>query len=598
MRQPRSIDVVDGAAAVLPGHVAIEDCSGAAIPLLFEGILFNRHQLSEELALNGEDRSDAELVALAYRVWQGDFVSRLKGQFAVVIWDRSRRTWLAARDAIGLHPLFYALTDRGAVFATCIAGLLAHPAVTRDLNAAALADHLCFQWPDPGETYFAAIRRVPCGSIVQSTAGAVTVRRYWDPVSPERKVLWADAEEAVAQFQRLFTQAVDRRLGMGRPGIFLSGGLDSVSVAAVAAERAPAFGHPMPKALSLAFPHPDCDEREVQTAVARSLRMDLDLLPMEHAVGPAGLLADTLELNATWPSPLLNTWAPAYARLADRGRQAGIEVILTGSGGDEWLGVSPYLAADLIRAGDLRRLASFVKAWRRSYRGSLPMVLGSAVWTFGLRPLASATLGRLQPDAWHRSRKRRLLRSFPAWVAAEGQLRRSLQQRTELALKDMSPPDGFYWREVRTAFSHPLISMEFEELFEFGSRVGVRMQHPYWDADLVEMLYRTHPDVLNAGGRSKGLVRAAVERRFPELGFGRQRKVAATSYSKQLFREQGAALWHRLGDLRQLSALGVVEPRGASAAIERALSDREHPREVSRAWDVLKLEAWARAKVH
>src|SRR4029453_1027880 len=138
----------------------------------------------------------------------------------------------------------------------------------RTFNRAALADHLCYRWPDPQETFYESVRRVPAGSCVTIACGRVSVARYWNPIPDDRPMDWLDASE-VDQFGDLLNQAVDRCLSTGPAGIFLSGGLDSISVAAVASDRARHLAQPAPVALSLGFPHPECDERLVQTAVAR-----------------------------------------------------------------------------------------------------------------------------------------------------------------------------------------------------------------------------------------------------------------------------------------------------------------------------------------
>lgn len=576
----------------------VDERSESAIPLLWEGVLFNRHELAEVLAPDEPSPSDTLLVRLAYERWRDDFAGKLKGNFAVVIWDRPRRTWLAVRDAMGIYPLYYACVHGGAVFATSMEAVLDHPSVSRDLNLPALVDHLCHRWPLPGETFFSSVLRVPPGSMVCSVDGTMTVRRHWDPAPPGTPMRWLDARDIKEQFERLFNQAVDRAVGGGRTAIFLSGGLDSVSVAATAVERAKVLGHPKPRALSLGFPHVECDEREIQTEVARRLGMEFDLLPMDDAVGPEGLLHEVLQLTARSSAPILNTWSPAYARLALIGKAAGVETILTGNGGDEWLTVSPYLSADLIRAGDLGGLWRLLRAWSRSLRMSGVRIAYAGLWMFGARPLCSALLARIAPEAWHRSRKRRLLRkTSPPWVAPDAGLQRRMRDRVELALTNARPPDGFYRQVMRTALDHPLVSMELEEMFAMGRRLGLSYRHPYWDIDLVDMLARTPPDVLNFGGRSKGFVRELVEKRLAHLGFLQQRKARATKYYESILRREGVVAWRALGGLSSLASIGVVDFGKASAAIDEALRGPDG-RALCRAWELINLETWVRARLH
>src|SRR5258705_7645985 len=111
-------------------------------------------------------------------------------------------------------------------------------------------------------------------------------------------------------------------------------------------------------------------------------------------------MSRALEIPRLRPAPLLNAWMPAYSELTLRGKRRGVEVILSGAGGDEWLTVTPSLAADLIRTGDVRGFQHLISSWKRSYNMSLPRVLKCLGWSFGLRPLASAALGRIAPRAW------------------------------------------------------------------------------------------------------------------------------------------------------------------------------------------------------
>jgi asparagine synthetase B (glutamine-hydrolysing) len=406
----------------------------------------------------------------------------------------------------------------------------------------------------------------------------------------------------VGRFDALLDRAVARGLDGTHPGVFLSGGLDSISIAAVAADLTRRRGETAPHALSLGFPDPGCDERTVQQSVAQTLGLRMHLLDFHEATGPAGLLEQSIALNSRLSSPLLNTWAPAYLQLARGGAASGVRTIMTGSGGDEWLSVSPFLGADLLRSGRFVEFSRFLVAWRRSYRFSSPMsFLRSAFWTYSLRPLAGAALDTVAPTRWQRRRAHRATASDPSWVAPDPVLSRILRERAPRSLGASRPAHGFYFQEVRTGLDHPLTSLELEEQYQFGSWLGVRFHHPYWDADLVDMLYRTPPHLLNRGGRSKGLVRDTVARRFPSLGFERQRKVLATSFYRTVLFAEAPAVANRYGDCRTLSSLGVVDGKAAERMVRETLStphrDGQSSAHLHRVWDLLNLEAWARSRV-
>jgi asparagine synthase (glutamine-hydrolysing) len=577
-----------------------ETARDGTLAVLLDGALDNRAEIASDLAarLPRGPIGDAALVLHAYRLEGERVLARLRGTFAVLVHDAERDVLLAARDPMGIYPLFYAEAGRRLLLSTTIDDLLGHPEVPRTLNRPAIADDLSFRWPDPGETYFAAVRRVPPGHVLRAGQGPVEVYGYWDPAPVGDDFAWARPEE-VGRFDELLERAIERCLRSAPAAIFLSGGLDSVSVAAVAADLCRRAGEPLPLALSLAFPHPDCNEEAVQRSVARELGLPQVVLPFGEAVGPAGLLRAALERTRTLPTPLVNLWSPAYVRLAGEAVQRGRPVVLTGGGGDEWLTVSPYYAADLLETLDAAGLYRLWDSLRHSFPGSGPLFLCNVVWRFGLRALAGErarrALARVAPDMLRRRWRRHVRLNTPAWVARDPALRRELERRHASSM-ERPAPRSLYLRSVRYALDSPLVSMEKEEIFEIGRRNGFREVMPYWDADLVALLYRAPVEILNRGGRSKGLVRQSVAQRFPALGFDRQRKVAATAFYRSVLRTEGPPIWQSLGGVRALSDLGIVDPVALAPFVATVLSGGLE-RQSHRIWQVIKLEAWARSRL-
>lgn len=584
----------DGRAPTLSfaGQSSSSTAECAAGVSLFDGVLYNRADLMRELGL--DDRaSDAPIVLRAFERWGHECAAHLKGLFAFVVWDRAEDRLLAVRDPLGAYPLFHASDRSGRLLLSTSIDALVRAGADATINRAALADHLSHRWPYPTETFYSAVSRVPPGCRLVVTRTGRRVERYWDPAPVGEPVNWV-TEDELETFDARFGAAVTRAMDQGRTGIFLSGGLDSISVAAFAADAAGRSGRAAPIALSLGFPHPECDEELVQRGVAGALGLEQEFVPFYEAVPSRQLLGPALEYTRTSPAPMLNTWSPAYTELALRGKRRGVQVIMTGAGGDEWLTVSPYLAADLIRRGDLAGLAQFMRAWQRSYRLSPWRVLRGNLWTFGIRPLAGAGLDRIAPRAWHRNRLARLRATTRPWVAPDPTLKAEIDRRTEDALTPASPAAGFYFQEVRAGLDHPLTSMELEEIFEMGRRLGVRFRHPYWDADVVDLLYRTPPRLLSRNGRAKSLVRDTVARRFPRLGLERQKKIAGTSFFRQVLRDEIPKLWKNSGGAPHLAALGVVDAARAQAMVDASLS--EFSREgLSRIWDLVNLDAWVQA---
>lgn len=602
MKPPAGARTVDTAADTGPpiavwvgGSTALQATEGTS-DAVFEGLLHNADELRAELAL--PEAGPADLVLRGYSRWGVDVISHLRGAFALLVRDQRRQTAFCARDPVGIHPLFYANAGGSLLISTSIEALLQEPGVSRSVSRVALAEHLCNRWVDREATYFEAVRRVPPGHVLEASRSGERLRRYWDPAPRGESVEWV-SEAELGRFDELFDQAIERCLGDGRTGIFLSGGLDSVSIAAVAAERCRSSGRPDPYALSLIFPHPEVTEEVVQRGVAAALGLPQVRMGLSEAVGNRDMLAAALELCRTWPAPPTGLWLPAYQSLGLEGRRRECTTILTGHGGDEWLTVTPTYAANLLSRGDLVGLYRLGQAHRRSFRMPLWRVIHSLLWRFGARPVlaggAAAAMARVAPAALQARRRRQIARATPDWVAPDPALRQAVEQR---ALVEPGAQLGdFYLRELRESLDHPLVAMEHEENFENARRMGVRLAYPFVDPDLVDFLYRVPPELLSRGGRAKGLVRQTLSTRFPGLGFERQRKVVATPFVEPRLAEEAPRAWKAMGGTPALAETGIVDLPGVTRIVREASAPGVQKSALYSLWSILSVETWLRARI-
>jgi asparagine synthetase B (glutamine-hydrolysing) len=579
------------------GYARPDCATSSGCSVIFDGALYNRGDLQLRLGeLSAvEGSSEAALILAGYLRWGEDLLRRLRGTFALIIWDGLREILLCARDPLGAYPLFHADAGRALLVSTSIDILIRQPHISGAVNRAALADYLQDRFPKLEETFFASVSRVPPGHVLRLAPDGRRSYRYWDP-GPDGTVNWIGADQ-LQRFDELLDQAVGRCLSFGPAGIFLSGGLDSVSVAAVAAERSRTHDMPQPWALSLVFPDWDVNEENVQRSVAAHLGLPQVVELFDQAVGSNGLLAPAVEMSRSLSAPLMNTWLPAYRALAMEGKRRGCRVILTGAGGDEWLTITPFLAADLLRAFDLSSLYQLWRSLRRSYRRSGSALLRSLLWRFGVRPMLVPPIRRFVSEVAPGALKlrRRMLPGLSKCLAPEAALRRELDGRLEEYYAKSPRTESFYTREMRIALEHPLVSWEAEELFETGQDIGMRFLQPFWDADLVDLLYRTPPLLLNQGGRSKGLVRNSIARRFPGLGFEQQKKVEATRFYSSVILQEGGQVWRTMGQATALADLGIVDKEQLGPVVQQILASR--PGEAYRVWTVLNAETWVRAHI-
>jgi asparagine synthase (glutamine-hydrolysing) len=547
------------------------------------GRLHDRVELARELGVDARATSDAALALGAYERWSAEALRKLRGAYALVVVDATAGRVIATRDLMGIAPLFYADTGSRVLLASLPQPLTSQPGVGPAINRVALADALCRRFPDPSETFFERVQRVPAGRCLVVESGRVRVEEYWAPATEADR--HTDEAKAFAAFEAMQERAVRRCLDAAQPAIFLSGGLDSTSIAGVAASLAERGDAPRLVALALGFSDPTADERPLQRAVAEQLGLPFHLLEFDEVTARESLLVQCLALSRTLPFPLMNVFGPAYDALA--GLSPATDVVLTGAGGDEWLATSPYFAADLFAHGNLVGLSRFARAWRAAY-GASPTV------PYGLRPLASAAIGRFVPRMWRRARGRRLAAGDPAWMSPDPRLRRAQEARASAALGLGAAGASFALADTRTTFDSSVTSMQMEEFFALGGRRGFMFLHPYFDADLVDFACRTPPDILNADGAIKGWLRRSVGRYLAGLGVEARSKVLANRVLHRSATQAARSVWQTLGGVQALEELGIVN--GPSAA-ESLLTTAVSLKGTHRLWELLNTEAWLRTQL-
>jgi len=596
----QSVSACDPTMDSAPKPGLLARAAGSGCEVFFGGVLYDQPKLAHDLGSEvAAADGPAELVLWAYHRWGEAVLGRLKGIFSLIIWDGPQRQLFCVRDPMGHYPLFHAEGGGWLYLSTSQEALLRQPGVSRSVDRVALANHLRHHWFDREQTFYEAVRRVPAGHVLRVGTNERAEYRYWDPAPVDKQMDWIPEEEALERFDAMLDRTVTRFLELGPTAIFLSGGLDSVSVAAAARDNSLRMGAPTPWGLSLGFPG-EVDETPIQKSVARGLGMPQVLTPFADSAGTEGFLLSVLRASANLEAPLLSPWLSVYEHLARQGRDQGCRVILTGGGGDEWLGVSPFLAADLIRSGQFGSLLRLYRALRTSFNVSASVTFRSLMWNCGLKRLlhesARDVLGKVAPSYLQARQAERTQRSMESWLAPDPALRAELFRRDSQSWEGEPQSRSFYLRELRPALDHQLISLECEELFESGRREQLWFLRPYWDAELIEVLCHIPPQSLISGGRTKGLVRQSLARRFPDLGFERQRKVQAANFLTSLVVADAARAWQELGDLQALSDLGIVDGKAVKAELAQVMRG-ESASDGSRLWFFLNLEAWLRAHI-
>jgi asparagine synthase (glutamine-hydrolysing) len=357
-------------------RLAIVDLVGGAQPMwsadgntgvVFNGEIYNHLDLRAELQKRGAqfqtDHSDTEVLLHGYREWGDDFVTKLNGMWAFVVYDRARRRLFASRDRFGKKPFYYFHEGATFGFASELAGLLRHPSAPRSISLLSLQKYFAYCYIPAPRSIYERVWKLPAGhSLTFDLASrALTISRYWEylaepaesvlpPPTPHAMIVngspeiaragWGDslADRWCEEIRTVLERAVKRRLMSDVPlGVFLSGGIDSSAIVAFAARH---VADGALNTFSIGFNEPSFDESPHARTVAAHFRtqhheecFDLDK--------SAALLPD---LIARLDEPLGDgSLLPTF--LLSRFTRKHVTVALGGDGGDElFAGYDPFQA--------------------------------------------------------------------------------------------------------------------------------------------------------------------------------------------------------------------------------------------------------------
>lgn len=300
------------------------------------GEIYNHLELRRELEQLGHvfsTRSDTEVLVHAFEEWGESCLPKLNGEFAFVIYDRAAKSLFLARDRFGIRPLFIARFGSEFAFASEAKALLRHPKAERRLDPFALVETFTLWAVQSDRSAFPGITELPAGCFMSvGPDGVGEPQRWWDmKFGPREGRRNESAADLADELRFLLDEATRTRLQADVPvGLYLSGGLDSSAVSALAQRRARV---PL-EAFSLAFDDPRFDESSFQDSMARALGVNLNRITISDAQ-VAAVFPDVVRLAE---KPMLRT-APGPLLLLSRFvREAGFKVVLTGEGADELLG--------------------------------------------------------------------------------------------------------------------------------------------------------------------------------------------------------------------------------------------------------------------
>jgi asparagine synthase (glutamine-hydrolysing) len=568
------------------GHrrLSIIDLGGGHQPMLhnklavvFNGEIYNFQELRARLG-GFQTSSDTEAILLAYEKWGVDCVRHLDGMFAFALWDAEKQKLLLARDRFGKKPLYYFHDGERLIFASTLSALLKHPRVPRALDADSLAQYLALEYVVAPRTILRGVAKLPAAHQLTFDAanGRTEVSRYWD--LRVEGTLRISEEDAAHELERLLGEAVRKRLVADVPlGIFLSGGVDSSTVAAVAAAERPI------RTFSVRFDDPSYDESAHARRVAQHLGTEHveEPLSIDEGVRIAQKLGDILD------EPVADgSIVPTY--LLSRFVRKHVTVALGGDGGDElFAGYPTYVAHKLAGwAGPLKHPA-LVEAMRQ-IAAHLPVSHDYFSFDFKVKKLLSgldapaAERNYVWLGAMERERIRRLMsRDADPFAAVRARYQDGHGSHLERVL----------YQDVGLYMCHSVLAKV--DRASMASSLEVRA--PLLDTQLAEFAGRLPLKYKLRGLTGKWLLKQVARRRLPSEIVDRPKKGFAMPTGRWLRAELGDVVREALLDGGSLCAQGLFDRRELTLLLDEHTRGTADHRQ--RLWALYVLEQWQRAQL-
>jgi asparagine synthase (glutamine-hydrolysing) len=355
-----------GVLAFGQGRLAIIDLSAPAGPIFSEdrrtvvaynGEVYNYKSLRAELEQLGHvfaTQTDTEVVVHAYESWGVQVFSRLRGMFALAIWDEDAQRLLLARDRLGEKPLYYSWNDGAFLFASEIKALFEESGLRRAVNRDALLNYLAVGYSPPPDTLFEGIQKLAPGEFMVIDRSGSRKARYWQAVMDTRATL--READTVRQVREVLTQAVEMRLMSDVPlGTFLSGGVDSTAVTALTSR---AVGHPV-QTFTVGFDFEPGSKGDAKFNVdARYAALAAQRLGTDHhliTIKQDNSLAELFpRLVYAMDEPVVQPAIIQTVHVSALARMHGVPVLLSGDAGDELFAGYPHYRMDRLLERYLR----------------------------------------------------------------------------------------------------------------------------------------------------------------------------------------------------------------------------------------------------
>lgn len=471
--------------------------------IIFNGEIYNYIELREELLAKGHQfatHSDTEVIVALYSVEKEKAVERLRGMFAFVIWDKQEKSVFAARDPFGIKPFFYAEQEGRTFFASekkSILFALGHESLEHD----SLQHYLTFQYVPEPLTMSSGIYKLEPGHYIKKKVGEpLTVHCYWKAsFQPVRQ----SEEELVKQIREALFDSVNVHMRSDVPvGAFLSGGIDSSLIVAIAKQF-----HPHLKTFSVGFEREGFSEIDVAKETAEKLGVD----NISYVISPQEYMDELPKIMWHMDDPLADPAAVPLYFVAREARKH-VTVVLSGEGADELFGgYNIYREPQSLRL--FERMPDVVKAVLRMIAKLLPDGMkGKSFLERGTTPLEERYVGNAK--MYSENEKEALLKTYQ-----KGREYTTITAPFYEETSHYPPVNRMQYIDIHTWLRGDIL-LKADKMTMAHS---LELRVPFLDRKVFEVASKIAPDMKTANGTTKYILRKAAEGIVPDHVLNRKK---------------------------------------------------------------------------
>ena len=541
--------------------------------IIFNGEVYNFKEIARELKVSLRTTSDTEVILEAYAQWGPLFVNRMNGMFSIAIYDKKEDTIFLCRDRIGIKPIYYYQDDSLLAFASELKALEAMPEIKSriSLNYDSVLSFLHLGYVPAPDSIYKEIKKFPQGCTALLRAGQkIEISRYWNPKEKIAAEIIVDEQQAVNLLHEKLKESVSKRLISDVPyGTFLSGGIDSSLVTAIASKLAPERLN----TFSIGFSESAFNESSYAKAVANHLGTNHHeyILSEKEAVALVG------DILPSYDEPFADSSAIPTMLVSKMASQQ-VKMILTGDGGDElFMGYGMYSWAERLN-----------KPWMK----------GSAFLVYPL----------LRYSGINRFRRAAALFRFPAGEAIRDHIfsqeqylfsNKELQQDllkqsigNYFSYKGMAATDRMLSAAEQQAFfdlTHYLPDDLLVKVDRASMRYGLECRVPLLDYEVVELALNVAPQLKMHPDGAKHLLKQVLYQYVPKSYFDRPKRGFSIPLVKWLKSDLKPLMMETLSP-ENLERHGIVKPAYVATLMDRYFKGEDYL--YNRLWALLQLHLW------